>query len=195
MGLGTTYSWLSVWQHDLVEINALLVTNLTKATEGIPKRWSRRVWNPPWKPAPVTEGVKKPHHYRPCSIALHEIHKYQLAHRIKREREDPCGAFGTVPSKIWPEFLYFGSFRHTHKFSLTPTRSTLALAAIQISRLYFLCAFERYRGGWDIENHHYWASIGFTGIEHVAGDMFVSIPKGGAIFMKWISISTSKKMA
>ncbi|KAG6715218.1 hypothetical protein I3842_05G239800 [Carya illinoinensis] len=41
--------------------------------------------------------------------------------------------------------------------------STLALAANRTNRLDILRGFRRYRGGWDIANRHYWASVGFTG--------------------------------
>eukprot|EP00804_Cyclotella_cryptica_P009789 CCRYP_013238-RA/>CCRYP_013238-RA protein AED:0.27 eAED:0.27 QI:0/-1/0/1/-1/1/1/0/65 len=29
------------------------------------------------KAAPARGGIKKPHHYRPGTVALHEIHKHQ----------------------------------------------------------------------------------------------------------------------
>ncbi|XP_041012948.1 uncharacterized protein LOC121256276 [Juglans microcarpa x Juglans regia] len=43
------------------------------------------------------------------------------------------------------------------------TQSTLTLAANRTNRLDILRGFRRYRGGWDIANRHYWASVGFTG--------------------------------
>ncbi|GLT35035.1 hypothetical protein SLA2020_095200 [Shorea laevis] len=41
--------------------------------------------------------------------------------------------------------------------------STLVLAANRTKRPDVLCGFRRYLGGWDINNQHYWASVGFTG--------------------------------
>ncbi|KAI5401269.1 uncharacterized protein LOC127093973 [Lathyrus oleraceus] len=41
--------------------------------------------------------------------------------------------------------------------------STLILAANRTKRPDILRGFHRYRGGWDISNQHYWASVGFTG--------------------------------
>uniref|UniRef100_A0A5B6ZRF5 Transmembrane protein n=1 Tax=Davidia involucrata TaxID=16924 RepID=A0A5B6ZRF5_DAVIN len=41
--------------------------------------------------------------------------------------------------------------------------STLVLAARRTKRPDILRGFRRYRGGWDIANKHYWASVGFTG--------------------------------
>lgn len=47
------------------------------------------------------------------------------------------------------------------------TRSTLVLAANRTNRLDILRAFRRYRGGWDIANHHYWAvSLAFLTTLH-----------------------------
>ncbi|RYR08590.1 hypothetical protein Ahy_B05g076339 isoform B [Arachis hypogaea] len=40
---------------------------------------------------------------------------------------------------------------------------TLVLAANRTDRPDILRRFCRYRGGWDIANRHYWASVGFTG--------------------------------
>nr|DAD31962.1 TPA_asm: hypothetical protein HUJ06_010813 [Nelumbo nucifera] len=40
---------------------------------------------------------------------------------------------------------------------------TLVLAAKRTNRPDILRGFKRYRGGWDISNKHYWASVGFTG--------------------------------
>ncbi|KAL1357301.1 hypothetical protein AAHE18_05G245800 [Arachis hypogaea] len=40
---------------------------------------------------------------------------------------------------------------------------TLVLAANRTDRPDILRRFRRYRGGWDIANRHYWASVGFTG--------------------------------
>ncbi|KAF8390027.1 hypothetical protein HHK36_024548 [Tetracentron sinense] len=40
---------------------------------------------------------------------------------------------------------------------------TLVLAAKRTNRPDILRGFRRYRGGWDITNRHYWASVGFTG--------------------------------
>ncbi|MED6189336.1 hypothetical protein PIB30_095009 [Stylosanthes scabra] len=40
---------------------------------------------------------------------------------------------------------------------------TLLLAANRTDRPDILRRFRRYRGGWDIANRHYWASVGFTG--------------------------------
>ncbi|CAI9096066.1 OLC1v1032136C2 [Oldenlandia corymbosa var. corymbosa] len=40
---------------------------------------------------------------------------------------------------------------------------TLILAAIRTKRPDILSGFRKYRGGWDIGNKHYWASVGFTG--------------------------------
>ncbi|XP_062170720.1 uncharacterized protein LOC133876455 [Alnus glutinosa] len=42
-------------------------------------------------------------------------------------------------------------------------QSTLVLAANRTNRVDILRGFRRYRGGWDIANRHYWASVGFTG--------------------------------
>ncbi|GLT69858.1 hypothetical protein SLA2020_419750 [Shorea laevis] len=42
-------------------------------------------------------------------------------------------------------------------------QSTLVLAANRTDRVDILRGFRRYRGGWDIANRHYWASVGFTG--------------------------------
>ncbi|XP_059655422.1 uncharacterized protein LOC132302548 [Cornus florida] len=39
----------------------------------------------------------------------------------------------------------------------------LVLAAERTKRPDILRGFKRYRGGWDIANKHYWASVGFTG--------------------------------
>ncbi|KAF2317843.1 hypothetical protein GH714_041159 [Hevea brasiliensis] len=41
--------------------------------------------------------------------------------------------------------------------------NTLVLAAKRTNRPDILHGFKRYRGGWDITNRHYWASVGFTG--------------------------------
>ncbi|KAK9276665.1 hypothetical protein L1049_006201 [Liquidambar formosana] len=41
--------------------------------------------------------------------------------------------------------------------------STLLLAANRTNRPDILHGFQRYRGGWDFTNRHYWASVGFTG--------------------------------
>ncbi|GLT91919.1 hypothetical protein SLE2022_097800 [Rubroshorea leprosula] len=41
--------------------------------------------------------------------------------------------------------------------------STLVLAANRTKRPDVLSGFRRYLGGWDINNRHYWASVGFTG--------------------------------
>ncbi|KAK6921647.1 hypothetical protein RJ641_012154, partial [Dillenia turbinata] len=41
--------------------------------------------------------------------------------------------------------------------------TTLVLAAKRTNRPDILRGFKRYRGGWDITNRHYWASVGFTG--------------------------------
>ncbi|XP_057765859.1 uncharacterized protein LOC130986461 [Salvia miltiorrhiza] len=41
--------------------------------------------------------------------------------------------------------------------------STLVLAANRTKRPDILSKFHKYRGGWDIANKHYWASVGFTG--------------------------------
>lgn len=41
--------------------------------------------------------------------------------------------------------------------------STLLLAANRTRRPDILHGFRRYLGGWDINNRHYWASVGFTG--------------------------------
>ncbi|XP_043696138.1 uncharacterized protein LOC122646617 [Telopea speciosissima] len=40
---------------------------------------------------------------------------------------------------------------------------TLVLAAKRTNRPDILDGFKHYRGGWDITNRHYWASVGFTG--------------------------------
>ncbi|KAL1342912.1 hypothetical protein HN51_029380 [Arachis hypogaea] len=40
---------------------------------------------------------------------------------------------------------------------------TLVLAANRTKRPDILRGFRRYRGGWDITDRHYWASVGFTG--------------------------------
>ncbi|OIW15123.1 hypothetical protein TanjilG_08610 [Lupinus angustifolius] len=42
--------------------------------------------------------------------------------------------------------------------------STLVLAANRTNRPDILRRFHIYRGGWDIANRHYWASVGFTGV-------------------------------
>ncbi|KAL6192711.1 hypothetical protein ACLB2K_033797 [Fragaria x ananassa] len=47
----------------------------------------------------------------------------------------------------------------------------LVLAAKRTKRPDILDGFKRYRGGWDIENRHYWASVGFTG----AGGFIISV--------------------
>ncbi|KAH1231034.1 hypothetical protein GmHk_10G030363 [Glycine max] len=39
----------------------------------------------------------------------------------------------------------------------------LILAANRTNRPDILRGFQRYRGGWDIADQHYWASVGFTG--------------------------------
>ncbi|XP_026402892.1 uncharacterized protein LOC113298379 [Papaver somniferum] len=44
-----------------------------------------------------------------------------------------------------------------------PPGDTLILAAKRTIRPDILSGFRRYRGGWDIRNRHYWASVGFTG--------------------------------
>ncbi|KAI3875451.1 hypothetical protein MKX03_032157 [Papaver bracteatum] len=56
------------------------------------------------------------------------------------------------------------------QFSESPSPSyehlpggTLILAAKRTIRPDILSGFRRYRGGWDIRNRHYWASVGFTG--------------------------------
>ncbi|CAI9756023.1 unnamed protein product [Fraxinus pennsylvanica] len=41
--------------------------------------------------------------------------------------------------------------------------STLVLAKNRTKRPDILSGFHKYRGGWDIANKHYWASVGFTG--------------------------------
>ncbi|CAN1311785.1 Ankyrin repeat domain-containing protein EMB506, chloroplastic [Linum perenne] len=41
--------------------------------------------------------------------------------------------------------------------------TTLVLAADRTNRPDILNGFKHYRGGWDITNRHYWASVGFTG--------------------------------
>nr|GLL32933.1 uncharacterized protein LOC109156800 [Ipomoea trifida] len=41
--------------------------------------------------------------------------------------------------------------------------STLVLAGNRTKRPDILSRFRKYRGGWDIANKHYWASVGFTG--------------------------------
>ncbi|KAL3501829.1 hypothetical protein ACH5RR_036278 [Cinchona calisaya] len=41
--------------------------------------------------------------------------------------------------------------------------STLVLAGNRTKRPDILSGFQKYRGGWDIANKHYWASVGFTG--------------------------------
>ncbi|KAG8382805.1 hypothetical protein BUALT_Bualt05G0115900 [Buddleja alternifolia] len=41
--------------------------------------------------------------------------------------------------------------------------STLVLAENRTKRPDILLKFRKYRGGWDIANKHYWASVGFTG--------------------------------
>ncbi|KAI5353231.1 hypothetical protein L3X38_006124 [Prunus dulcis] len=41
-------------------------------------------------------------------------------------------------------------------------QGTLVLAAKRTNRPDILSRFKRYRGGWDIANRHYWASVGFT---------------------------------
>ncbi|XP_061339272.1 uncharacterized protein LOC133285961 isoform X2 [Gastrolobium bilobum] len=79
-----------------------------------------------------------------------------------------------------------GSTRHTMKFilgevnlgpwknkvtqvALAPApethspKGTLVLAANRTNRPDILRRFRHYRGGWDIANRHYWASVGFTG--------------------------------
>ncbi|XP_004496987.1 uncharacterized protein [Cicer arietinum] len=43
------------------------------------------------------------------------------------------------------------------------TDNTLILAANRTKRPDILRGFHRYRGGWDIADQHYWASVGFTG--------------------------------
>ncbi|KAK7308258.1 hypothetical protein VNO77_41860 [Canavalia gladiata] len=43
------------------------------------------------------------------------------------------------------------------------TEATLVLAANRTDRPDILRRFRLYRGGWDIANRHYWASVGFTG--------------------------------
>ncbi|PSS19313.1 Keratin-associated protein like [Actinidia chinensis var. chinensis] len=43
------------------------------------------------------------------------------------------------------------------------SESTLVLAANRTKRPDILHGFRRYRGGWDFDNKHYWASVGFTG--------------------------------
>ncbi|PHU01813.1 hypothetical protein BC332_27064 [Capsicum chinense] len=45
--------------------------------------------------------------------------------------------------------------------------STLVLAGNRTRRPDFLSGFHKYRGGWDIANKHYWASVGFTGVAGV----------------------------
>ncbi|KAL6295153.1 hypothetical protein ACE6H2_003295 [Prunus campanulata] len=42
-------------------------------------------------------------------------------------------------------------------------QGTLVLAAKRTNRPDILSRFKRYRGGWDIANRHYWASVGCTG--------------------------------
>ncbi|KAH6827780.1 transmembrane protein [Perilla frutescens var. hirtella] len=42
--------------------------------------------------------------------------------------------------------------------------STLVLAENRTKRPDILSKFHKYRGGWDIANKHYWASVGFTGV-------------------------------
>ncbi|KAI5677240.1 hypothetical protein M9H77_08190 [Catharanthus roseus] len=41
--------------------------------------------------------------------------------------------------------------------------NTLVLAGNRTKRPDILSGFRKYRGGWDIANKHYWASVGFTG--------------------------------
>lgn len=41
--------------------------------------------------------------------------------------------------------------------------NTLVLAAKRTNRPDVLRRFQHYKGGWNITNHHYWASVGFTG--------------------------------
>ncbi|KAJ1401420.1 hypothetical protein SESBI_28796 [Sesbania bispinosa] len=43
------------------------------------------------------------------------------------------------------------------------SKGALVLAANRTNRPDILRRFRRYRGGWDIANRHYWASVGFTG--------------------------------
>lgn len=42
-------------------------------------------------------------------------------------------------------------------------KNTIVLAEKRTSRPDILSNFRRYRGGWDITNKHYWASVGYTG--------------------------------
>ncbi|XP_073302688.1 uncharacterized protein [Primulina huaijiensis] len=53
---------------------------------------------------------------------------------------------------------------------------TLILAGNRTKRPDILAGFHKYRGGWDIANRHYWASVGFTGAAAfiVAGLWFIS---------------------
>ncbi|KAB7502841.1 histone H3.3 type 2 [Armadillidium nasatum] len=52
------------------------------------------------KSAPTTGGVKKPHRYRPGTVALREIRRYQKKYRIV----DPQIAFPTFGSRNCPRF-------------------------------------------------------------------------------------------
>ncbi|KAL6981916.1 Cathecol O-methyltransferase 1 [Sarracenia purpurea var. burkii] len=69
----------------------------------------------------------------------------------------------------------FGSWRHDNRWqrhemlAVWPRRWYLSLGVAA-----------------DAEQQHSWGENFDAGVEHVAGDMFESVPKGDAIFMKWI---------
>ncbi|XP_009321217.1 PREDICTED: histone H3-like [Pygoscelis adeliae] len=63
---------------DLLQISPLLQTRRTpRGTNGGEAPRSRRPTRAPRKSAPATGGVKKPHRYRPGTVALREIRRYQ----------------------------------------------------------------------------------------------------------------------
>ena len=67
------------------------------------------------KSAPATGGVKKPHRYRPGTVALREIRKYQKSTEllIRKVSLSPC-------MKIYPAQQDDAEFLHGDIFSLFP---------------------------------------------------------------------------
>lgn len=97
------------------------------------------VWHPPWK----TDALKWP------SLTVEWLPN--LEEPFDKDYSVQKMIFYAFQSDILPEFIYFGSSRHTHKLSLTPTRSTIAFGANQMNRLDILLVFWRYRGGGTFE--------------------------------------------
>ncbi|CAA0829357.1 Unknown protein [Striga hermonthica] len=91
------------------------------------------------------------------------------------EEENPFASFqSSEKNGVVLSFARRGRSLVDGNSSVEEVNSTLVLAARRTNRRDPLNDFHRYRGGWNISNRHYWASVGYTAVPFfvVAGVWF-----------------------